>query len=121
MAVRVTDADVKEIIDVQTSRDTSIFINLANRFVDLHLLPEGISEGVLTDIELYLAAHFTAITVERGGLTSEVTGDSEASYANVYEAGFGSTRYGQIALTLDSSGKLRDLGTPALKAMFTVV
>ena len=121
MAARVTDADVKGIIDVQTSIDTSNFINIANRYLNLHLSSEGLSEEELTDIELYLAAHFTAITAERGGLTSEVTGDSEATYANIYEAGFGSTRFGQIALSLDVSGTLRELGTPALRAMFTVV
>ena len=118
---RVTDADLRKVIDIPTSTDTSVFIGVANRYVDAHLLPEGLTEAELTDIELFLAAHFAALTVERGGLTSEKIGDTEESYANVYKAGIHSTRYGQAAIALDTTGKLASMGSGNLKAEFKVV
>jgi len=121
MAARVTDADVKGIIDVPASRDTSSIIDVANRYVDKYLLPEGLTEVELKDIELYLSAHFVALTVEHGGLVSEDVGDSSQSYANVYKSGIRSTRYGQMAISLDSTGKLASVGSGTLRAEFKVV
>ncbi len=121
MAARVTDTEVKALIDVEASRDITSLIDVANRYVDKYLLPEGLTTAELKDIELYLAAHLVALTVERGGLTSEVMGDSEQSYANVYKSGFRSTRFGQMAITLDSTGILASVGSGGLRAEFKVL
>ena len=122
MAARVTVSQVKEIIttSIEDAVITSNFIDTANLFVDEHLLGE-LSEAMLAKIELYLAAHFVALTEEGGGVVRTSFGDSADSYANIYEAGFQSTRYGQQALALDTTGTLTRISKPTMKAEFRVV
>lgn len=119
---RVTDAEVKSLIDTQ--RDTSPFIDTASLVVTESIAPKGLSDDRLRQIELYLAAHFTTLAEERGGLAMSRTGDSEERYAvGDLGRGFNMTRFGQQALALDSSGALASLSTSAgkLKALFKVV
>ncbi len=97
-------------------------IDTANVFVNTHLVPAaGHSELILEKIELYLASHFVALTVDQGGLTRSKLGDADESFANVYEAGLKSTRFGQQALALDTSGILNRVAATTLKAEFRVV
>lgn len=88
-----------------------LYISTAVLLVSEDLSGKGLSEARLAQIELYLSAHFAAVgIVERGGLTSSRTGDqSQDTYGNkaVYKAGLGSTRYGQSAIALDTSGTLQ--------------
>jgi len=120
---RVSAIEVKEVIgtNIVDSTIQGSFIDTAHVFVDTHLLSAGHSEEMLTKIELYLAAHFVALTEERGGLTGEKVGDASEFFSNVYKAGFNATRYGQIALTLDTSGILASKGTTGAKAEFRVI
>ncbi len=125
MAIRVTVEQVKGIINTSVG-DLIIrndFIATASLIVDENLvgLDPALSTAMLGRIELYLAAHLTAITEEMGGLTSQAMEDAKDSYADVYSAGYQSTRYGQMAVTLDTSGTLKRLGAPTLKAEFRVV
>lgn len=123
MAVRVAAADVKKVITT-TIADAVVddtMIAVANLIVDEHLLDAGHSEDMLTKIELYLAAHFVALTEEGGGITRAKMGDASEGYSDVYEAGFKSTRFGQTALALDSSGVLTSLATNKLRAEFRVL
>lgn len=123
MTVRVTASEVKEII--QTTIEDSVLesnhIATASLMVDEHLLDIGLSAPMLARIELYLAAHFVALTEERGGLTRERLGDGDESLANVYSSGLNSTRYGQTALSLDSTGTLTQVAQTTLKAKFRIV
>ena len=96
-------------------------IDTAHLVVDTHLSGAGLVHDVLRKIELYLAAHFTALTEEGGGITRSKIGDSDESYANVYDRGFASTRFGQTALALDSSGILAKVSQTKLRAEFRVV
>lgn len=123
MAARVTAGQVKEVIETSLSDSvvTASMINTANLYVDTHLLDVGHSAGILGRIELYLAAHIVALTEERGSLKGGKFGDASEFLADVYSAGFRATRFGQFALSLDTSGTLARLGQPLLKAEFVVV
>ncbi len=80
------------------------------------------AEAILEKIELYLAAHFVALTSEKGTLKFSKVGDSSDAW-DVTELGEGlrATRYGQTALVLDTSGILANKGSSKLKALFRIV
>ncbi len=122
MPPRVTDVEVKAIVD--TERETTPFIDVAHLIVDENLLSEGLTAARLTQIELYLAAHFTTVTEEKGSLTSSEGGDSKDTYfTRELGKGLAMTRYGQQALALDTSGVLAEVSSVsgALKAQFRVI
>lgn len=121
---RVTAAEVKEVVATSLS-DQVIepnMIDTASVVVANLLDPIAeLSEAVLKKIELYLSAHFVALTEEGGGLTRDKLGDADQSYANIYDQGFKSTRFGQTALSLDPTGLLNAGSQTMLKASFRVV
>ncbi len=123
MALRVKADDVLEIID--TDLDEGIIrnsmITIASNYIDVHLASAGHSAATLKHIELYLAAHFVAITEEKGGIVEDEFADAKVKFSDVYADGFNSTRYGQMAINLDTSGNLARLSTTKLKATFRVI
>ncbi|TXH42042.1 MAG: hypothetical protein E6Q97_36495 [Desulfurellales bacterium] len=122
MAMAISDSDVKAIID--TERDTSPFITTAQLIVDEDLIGNSMSTERLDQIVLYLAAHFVCVTEERGGVTRSRLGDADESYRGIDSTaqGLSSTRYGQQAMILDSTGLLAAKSTNGgLKAIFEVV
>lgn len=116
---RVTDTEVKQIID--TTRDTSPFIDVATLIVDEQLANSGLSVARFKQIELYLAAHFVAISEEKGNLKRSRIGDASEEYDNKSGVGLELTRYGQQALALDTSGTLRSMARSTQNALFIVV
>lgn len=74
------------------------------------------------DVKLYLACHYTHLGVNQGALTSNKLGEAREDYANIYEAGLYSTRFGQMAAALDPTGKLAEVAKksadPKLPALF---
>lgn len=117
---RVTEGQVKEILD--TNRSVSQFIDVANIFVEEHLASVIGNASLLTKIELYLAAHFAAITEERGGLVESAAGlEVRERVSDIYTEGLRSTRYGQQAIVLDATGTLARLASTANRAQFRVV
>lgn len=124
MANRAVDADVKVYID--TARDTTPFINNANLVVNEELVGKGLSDDRLKLIETLLAAHFCCLVEEKGGLQRTETGQSTDSYQRrdlKGNEGLASTRYGEQAIAMDSSGTLSSLsiGAKNLRAQFTVM
>lgn len=115
----VTDNEVKAIID--TARDTTPFINIAHLVVDEQLAGKGLSSDRLKQIELFLAAHYTAITEERGQLKSSKVGEATDTFDNIAGQGLKQTRFGQQAISLDISGTLKSMGSQVLPAQFRVV
>lgn len=118
----IVDADVKKIID--TNRDTTTFIATAQLVVDEELLGKGLTTLRLDQIVLYLAAHFTAITEENGGLHRKRMGESDETYKvpGDKDTGLEFTRFGQQALILDTTGTLAALSAnKGLKALFRVI
>ena len=119
---RVSAEAVRELIKYSGTDDAlDAFIDTATTLVDTHLLSSGQSVAILTKIELYLAAHLVALSEELGGIIRDAYGSSSVSLANVYDAGFKSTRFGQVALALDASGTLSSLSTNKLLAQFRLI
>lgn len=123
MAIRVTAAEVTAIIPTSIADATILaeMITTASQFVDDHLADQDLSTRILRSIEQYLAAHFVALTEEGGGLISSEFGDADDKWANVYESGLKSTRFGQAAISMDSSGTLARVASTNMKALFRVV
>jgi len=123
VGARVSAGAVKEIIATDLSGDVILtsMIDTANLYIDTHLSSAGHGEPILRKIELYLAAHFVALTEEKGGMVRDKLGDAETEFADNFSDGIGSTRFGQTAISLDTSGTLASLGAAKLKAQFRVV
>lgn len=117
MAVRVDNAEVLKIIS--TSLDTERIdrlIETANLIVNEYLQGEGPSDTLLEEIELYLTAHLVASDDKR---TSQESADG-LSFRYEGETGMGleSTRYGQHALLLDTTGKLKQISNQKSALIF---
>lgn len=74
-------------------------------------------------IWLYLAAHFAVVSEEYGGVVQMTVGQSEERYTDLGVSRFGlsSTRYGQQAIALDSSGTLAAMSTSPIRAQFRII
>ncbi len=116
--VRVTDEQVQRVVDIPSGVEVETFIEVASRLVDDVLASAGLSSGRLADIELYLSAHLVALTEEGGGITMQRTGASSIQYAQLKGEGLKLTRFGQIALDLDTSGKLKASVRPKARGQF---
>lgn len=106
MALRATEALVAAIIEVDEDIGLSPFIIAANALVEDIAVDSGHTEERLTLIETWLAAHFYAMRDPSTIPTSERAGPVSASYQSAVALYLASSRYGQMALTLDSSGLL---------------
>ena len=115
MAVRTTDAKVKEIIDVDDSVSLTPFIAISNQLVTevcggtdtIH------TEERLTIIETWLAAHFYAIRDNR--LSAESLDFMEYRSEFQFKVGYDlrNTMYGQQVLIMDTSGGFAGLNNQA--------
>lgn len=110
MAVRVTAAEVKEIMDTSIS-DTIVdrFISIANLSVNDVLNGSGLGEDLLKEIECWLAAHLIASTRDRTTETEKV-GDASVKYSGAFGKGLEATLYGQMVKTLDTTGAYASSG-----------
>lgn len=119
----VTSAQVKAIITTSIA-DTSSFINTATILVNNVLADQGLDSSLVDQITLYLSAHFVCLTEENGGLRRSRLGESDESYKvpGDKDTGLASTRYGQTAMLMDTSGTLAGLSAnKGLPALFTVI
>lgn len=111
MANRVTVAELKEIIDLDstlTDARITVFITQANLMVNAALSSQGLSETILKEIERNIAAHFIRVLDPQA--ISERAGEVSVTYAGTFGEGLKGTHYGQMALLLDTSGKLARAG-----------
>lgn len=118
---KVTDRDVKAIID--TDRDTTPFVEIAQLIVDELLATSGLSVNRQNAVCRYLAAHFCWISMTNG-LVMQVMGGSKEVYKTFADksSALGSSRYGETAMALDTTGKLNaSMGNSTLKALFNVI
>jgi hypothetical protein len=112
MAARVTAAEVKSILDNCTLSTPVIdsFIAGATALVDDVLGSSGLSTTTLKEIERWLAAHMISVTPVGDRLTvEEGAGSAYMKYAGLYGMGLEASSYGQMVLTLDSSGNMASL------------
>ena len=117
----ITQVQVRAIVEVSDELDLQSFIDTANLIVTEDLAGKDLSEARLEQIQIYLAAHYTAIRDERGGLKSTKTLNAEDEYFGDYGKGLKATRYGQQAIVLDTSGSLSAIAEPVAKAEFRIV
>ena len=108
MAVRVTEAEVKSIMDEVTVTDLDIatYIIGANALVN-SVLGTGTTD-ILKEIERWLTAHLMACTRERMA-KKEGAGGAVIEYTGEGGQGLSSTSYGQVVKMLDTTGAMAAL------------
>lgn len=120
----VSADDVRRIYESgKTDDDIDGFI------ADATLIAETIPSGSISDdrrdkIILYLTCHLLVLSEDNGGLRRQKMGDSDESYVtpDTKMFGYSSTRFGQLALSLDTTGSLAaSSSNQGVKAEFRVV
>jgi hypothetical protein len=107
---RVTVAEVKEIIETDLNNTILTgFITSANVLVTQSLGTSGLGVSVLKEIERWLTAHMIVTTRERQAYEEEA-GGAKIRYAGRFGEGLSSSTYGQMVLTLDTTGVMAGLG-----------
>lgn len=101
-------SEVRSIMDEidLTDPDVEVYIGAANEMVNQTL--SGISDNLKKECERFLAAHMIASTRVRMA-KKEGAGGAYIEYAGQYGENLSSTSYGQMAMTLDPSGRLMQL------------
>jgi hypothetical protein len=122
VAARTNVDDLKSLIESDKEDEAlEAFVDIANLLVNEQLVGKGLSDAMLTKIELYLAAHFLAVVTELGGLVRDSYGSASVQLSDVYGPGLGSTRFGQTALVLDTTATLQRISTVKNRAEFRLV
>ncbi|MFA5376347.1 MAG: hypothetical protein WC455_11435 [Dehalococcoidia bacterium] len=117
MAARVTQAEVRDIVDNDGTTDMTPFITAANALTDRvdTLDTDGIlSDALLKEIERHLAAHFYQSLDQ--GYQSKSTDGASGSFQGQYGMHLERTAYGQNAMTMDFTGTLAAINKGKPKA-----
>jgi len=105
---RVVAADVQAILETTLAEAViTPYITSANAMVDEVMGTEETSD-ILKEIERWLAAHMIVITKKRQAIKEEA-GGAAITYTGKYGLGLESTSYGQMVLSLDTSGAFASL------------
>lgn len=105
-----TIAEVKEIIS--TSAADSVITGLitaAGSYMSSVLSSGDLTTAQTDEIKRWMVAHMLAMSIERQGAAEEV-GDAQIKYTGKYDMRLQATTYGQMVMTLDTSGKLQQGG-----------
>lgn len=102
---RTTPDLVAGIIEVDGAIGLTPFITAANALVDEIAEKSGHDADRLQLIETWLAAHFYTVRDPRP--TSERASTIEVRYQSAVDLNLNTSHYGQMAMTLDTSGLLR--------------
>ena len=120
MANRTTIDAIEEIMNTaSTASQRTAGLAAANALVDDVFSGSGLSDSLLEQIELWLAAHFTAIMTRQKSAQS--AGKASVTYQSKVDFKLKLTHYGQQALLLDTSGLLETLQSRRRKASLTFV
>lgn len=123
MANRVTEIEVKKVINTDLSNAiVLVHIQIANDLVTGTLGSSGLGTSRLKHIELFLAAHFIGIGMdkEEGMMLSQWAGeDGKIDYNKTLGRALNATFYGQQAQLLDTTGVLAQTGKS--RAQFRVI
>jgi len=115
MAVRVTYEDVQAIMengasDVDETVIEEVYIVAANAVVNEAFLGDTTTPtAILKEIERWFTAHMIACSLQRTASEEEIM-DARVKYTGYWGKKLESTSYGQMVLTLDTSGKMAKLG-----------
>jgi len=108
---RVSADEVRTIMDLDpsiTDPQIDVFITQANLLVTRRLGSSGLDSSTLKEIERNVAAHL--LTALDPQIESEKIGEASTKYAGRFGEFLRSTRYGQAALLLDTTGILAKSG-----------
>lgn len=106
-APRTSDPEVREIIESDTDMAMAPFIRTANRLVnwlDSVDTDNALDEDMLTEIEMWLAAHFYAHRDQQ--FQQKTTGGAMGAFQGQTSMVLLSTYWGQTACGLDVTGRL---------------
>lgn len=111
--MRTTVTEVRALITTSlTDAGVTAYITAANNFVTAHL--DGLlDDDLLAEIERWVAAHMIAGTQERMAKKEEA-GTAKVEYLGEAKMGLYATFYGQTAVSLDSSGTLKQVADDEL-------
>jgi len=108
MALRIAPFEVQALLGLARTVPVHAAMAPASTIVDELLSTSGLSASLLKQIELNLAAHFYRMANPE--IAQEAYKDAKFQYAmGKRESGFASTAWGQVALALDTSGRLKGL------------
>jgi len=115
MAVRISTTNVSNCIQLSSKVTISMIeqcITTANAITDNTLSGQGLTEPILEQIELYLAAHFCSlkepqIYEEEWGGRDSIAKEKRAKC--LVGVGLNATWFGQQAIMLDTSGTLAEM------------
>lgn len=109
---RIIAQDVIDIMDDDFSISTSVintFITVAEEVVTNIYAGSTTSVTLLKEIERYLTAHMIVSTLYRMGKEEKV-GEAQIKYTGEWKEGLSSTPYGQMLLTIDTTGLILKSG-----------
>ena len=115
MAARVTAVEVKAIMDNCTVLDATVnvFIAAGTLLIDKVFVNDTTSgDDTLKELERWFVAHMIASTLSRT-TSEEKLGEAAVKYTGKWGMKLESTPYGQMVLTLDSTGKMANVGKMA--------
>lgn len=103
---RTTDELVRGVCNLSAGVDTTPFIDDANLLVDAHCTNSGYTEGHLTRIETWLAAHLALCAKKLNQQSVQLGMGVGESYAVRVDLGLKQTVQGQQAMRFDWAGNL---------------
>ena len=112
---RVTAAEVKQIMDGCTTSDTIVEVMIDAATDVITAVFDGdvdMTTARLKEIERWFTAHMLASTLHRT-TSEEKVGDASAKFTGKWGEKLNSTPYGQMVLTLDTTGKMSKAGKQA--------
>ncbi len=112
MAVRTTATEVKQIMDNCTLADATVeaYIVGANAWINNILGTDTtLGDTLLETLEQWFTAHMIAVSTCRT-TSKEKLGEAAAEYTGTWGMKLNSTSYGQMVLTLDTTGLLAIAG-----------
>jgi len=104
---RVSDVDIIKIIDIDSDIDLDPFILVANELVTEKCTNSSYSATRLKAIEQWLTAHCYQMRDQL--VKTETAGPVSVTYAGKVGLGLQQTKYGQMAMLLDTAGNLAAL------------
>ena len=107
---RVTDEDVRAIIELEDDQVLTPFMTIAHELVEAVCTATILTDTLKKEIERWLSAHFAAVADPRSMI--ENAGKVSIHYQTKLGYDLRVTHWGQQAIALDISGALAALGEP---------
>lgn len=111
----LTTSDVEEIYDGTVNAvSVTAAENISKKLSDCDY-----TDAELLEIQRWLGAHVQAMIDGKSNVVGKKQGERSISYSDTFGKNLKATRYGQVAVSLDTCGKLANIGKQ--KASFNVL